>query len=382
MKDVECGARTVSLLTIHGIHNYGSVLQAYATRRAIESLGLQARIIDYIPEKSSRGISHIIKNVQASVLKAGNSFLKDCLPGRPHARYLSNYESAKRAWYKMVPGKYASNKQLRGQPPLSDIYMVGSDQVWHPRTSSVDSSFFLDFAPKGKKRVAFASSFGVGSLPRNLREHYKRGLSNLDEIYVREASGVKLVKELTGRTAGLVLDPTLLISGDDWRKEAVPPDIGGPYILCYGNNPAGSRYMENLAVHLSKITGWEVVRLNGKFHNAFDRKIKYVLSAGPREWLGWMAGASLVLAQSFHATAYAVNFGVPFVSILHGDKGRDSRQVDFLEMMGLSKLSMTSGDDPDKLDLKVVSHDFGSHVDALKKSRAESMLALERALNQ
>jgi Polysaccharide pyruvyl transferase len=334
---------SVGLLTIHDIYNYGSILQTYATRHAAAKLQKPVQIIDYkYPNELHKGSSLQPSSVARAALKAGNGFLKDLLPARPYSTYMRRYAEAREAWYGQTTCAYPTREAIRHNPPLCRTYMVGSDQVWHPRSAASDPTFFLDFASPGSRRVSYASSFGAVTIPAGLFAEYAKRIREFDALGVRERPGVQLVKELTGRNATLTLDPTLLLDGDFWRGEAVFPEDEEPYIVCYGSNQ-GSNYMERLALHLGRQTGWKVVRLNGKFHNAFDRRMRYVLDAGPREWLGYLAKARLVIGQSFHATAFAVNFGKPLISLLRGQLDHDSRQLDFLDLVGLSKAALMVG---------------------------------------
>lgn len=335
---------TTGLITIHDIYNYGSVLQTYATKRAAAELSKPLQIIDYkYPNETHRGQSRSLFSILRPVLRMGNSVLKDLLPGRPYSTYVKRYAEARQAWYGQTSCPYPGPKALRDNPPPFATYMAGSDQIWHPRSVAHDPTFFLDFAPAGSRRVSYASSFGMTSVPSALAADYAKRIGAFDMLGVRERSGVRLVKELTGRDAVLTLDPTLLFSGDFWRNEAVRPQEESPYIVCYGTNQ-GSSYMEQLALHLGRQTGWKIVRLNGKFHNAFDHRMRYVLDAGPREWLGYLANARLVIGQSFHATAFAVNFGTPLIPLLRGRPDHDERQKDFLDLVGLGRSSITVGD--------------------------------------
>ncbi|ALC17039.1 polysaccharide pyruvyl transferase [Desulfuromonas soudanensis] len=334
----------VGLLTIHDIYNYGSVLQAYATQRSLASLDLDTYIIDYkYPNALHKTNRSLISELKARSLSFANSALKDLILDRKYSTYCRNYAESKKAWYQLSEKGYPTRKALLENAPICDAYVVGSDQVWHPRSAANDPSFFLDFAPAGCRKISYASSFGATSIPRELFDNYRAGLLSLDFISVREKSGVKLVRELTGRNAELVLDPTLLLTREEWMAQAVFPPIDKPYILCYGAN-SRSTYMERLALHIQRHTGWKIVRINGTFFDAFDRKIDYVLDAGPREWLGYMSNAALIIGQSFHATAFAVNFGKPFVSLLRGLPDHDSRQRDFLDMVGCGENIIVCGE--------------------------------------
>ncbi len=335
----------VSLLTIHDIFNYGSVLQAYASLKVLNRNNFSPEIIDYrYPNELHRKMNESkVSQLKNSLLRNTNAFCKNLLPGRQYDSYTSNYQSAKSEWYRLSERKYNSRESLLNNPPSSPIYIVGSDQVWHPRTASLDPSFFLDFAPEGSKKISYASSFGATKIDSQLHSLYRKGLLKIDHISVREKSGVDIVKKLTGKSATVVLDPTLMLNKEQWLREAILPSNSEPYILLYGSNNQ-SNYMEKLGLYLAKAYGCKVIRINGKFYHAFNYKMNYVLDAGPREWLGYFASAKLIIAQSFHGTAFAVNMGKPCISLLRGDEDHDSRQINFLERFSPKTTRLVAGD--------------------------------------
>src|SRR5690606_1321117 len=153
--------KQIGLLTIHDINNYGSVLQAYATLRAIDLVKGGVELIDYKYPNALHNIQKgrwtSLKNV---VLSRGNSILKDLLPGMQYSTYVDRYEKAKQDWYQLGTQQYLSREAVVQSPPMYDSYVVGSDQVWHPRTAANDPTFFLDFAPKQCRKLSYGSSFG------------------------------------------------------------------------------------------------------------------------------------------------------------------------------------------------------------------------------
>lgn len=368
----------VGLITIHDIYNYGSILQAYATQRAIQEIRLSVEIIDYKYPNETHRNAGTLQTLRTALLRTGNRTLKNFLPGRPYSRYVERYREAKETWYGQMSDRFSSPDALLANPPSYDIYVSGSDQIWHPRSSAADGSFLLGFVPDGARRVSFASSFGVRELPQSLRESYSARLRKYDFIGVRESSGVDLVRKIVGRQASINLDPTLLFDSDFWSAEAVPPKNPEPYILCYGSN-SNSRYMEHLALSFAKQTGLRVVRLNGTFFDFFNRDMEYVLDAGPREWLGYIANAELVIGQSFHATAFAVTFGRPLISLLRGDENHDARQREFLSSVGAEKAILTIGEDFPRYS-DYVEQDHYAARGALADLRRQSFAFLRNAL--
>src|SRR5690606_15654269 len=117
-------------------------------------------------------------------------------------------------------------------PPEFDVYMVGSDQMWNCERS-FDSFMFLDFV-KAKRKISYAPSFGTSSISEEYSSELKKQLSGFQSISVREYDGVGIIKKATGLKATQVLDPTFLLSTDDWCQLAAQPQFKGDYILVYG----------------------------------------------------------------------------------------------------------------------------------------------------
>ncbi|MBS9854713.1 polysaccharide pyruvyl transferase family protein [Vibrio alginolyticus] len=373
--------KTVGIVTIHDIYNYGSILQATATQVVVEKLGFKAEIIDYkYPNKYHTQSVSLSEKYKKLILKSSNEFLKNRLPEGKTKVYKRRYADFKNKHYNLSKKTYLEQKSLKTSPPKYDIYMTGSDQVWRPDTMKCDSNFFLEFAGNAKK-VAFASSFGCISLDSEYTLKYQKYLASYDYIGVREASGVDLVEELTGTKPSLVLDPTLLLDSSEWSNYIRDyPNTSYDYILVYGDN-THDHYTERLAKHISEVTGLKIIRINGKFYDYFSKDMKFILDAGPAEWLSLFKNASLILGQSFHATAFAINFERPFYAILRGSKNHDARQLHLLETLGLGHRAITCGDEfplKDELNLDV---DYSEVSKVMNIKRMESIDFLKNALS-
>ena len=134
-------------------------------------------------------------------------------------------------------GPYSQNfkgyKNLVKGAERYDAVMVGSDQLWTP--AGIKSKFYnLIFVPEGIRKISFATSFGVSSVPKNQKNMTAFFLNRIDYLSVREVAGAKLIHELTGREAVVALDPTLLLTGEEWK--AMFPEkkiVEGDYIFAY-----------------------------------------------------------------------------------------------------------------------------------------------------
>ncbi len=371
-------ATKVGLITIHDIPNYGSVLQAFATQRVVSGLGYDVQIIDYKYPNAHHVKGTKPQRARAAALRFGNAVLKDMLPGRPYTTYKNRYRQFKDKYYQISPTSYPTVASLMSNPPTYDVYLAGSDQIWRPEDTKADPCFFLDFAKHGR-RVSYASSFGCINIPQQYRKIYSRYLNSFSHLGVREIPGQQIIKELTGREATVVLDPTLLMTLDQWQPYIEPFACDEPYIACYGLS-LGSTYMEDLALHISKLTGYRIVRINGKCYNYFSRRMRYVLDAGPSEWMGILSGASLILGQSFHAVAFSIILQRPFFAILQDTPDHQSRQVHILKLLGLEDRAIRRNDTFPPCDGLNLAVDFRTANQRLIEQREQSLSYLKQAL--
>ena len=331
--------KSVGIITKHRIFNYGSFMQAYATQRAIEKLGYAAKIIDYQYPNSFHATYPSLKD---KVRHWTNNALKDLLPGRLGTSLTRKYKDAFDTYYHLTQ-YYPTQKGIMDNPPDFDIYVAGSDQLWRPAFTNGDGVFFADFAPKGKKRISYASSFGCLKIEDTYNGEYARMLGAFDELSVREKSGITIIKELIGRDAHLVLDPSLLLQAEEWRYIKKSSGIKGRYVFCYGM--IGIDYVNRVAKELIGNEDIAIVRTNGNFFDYFKKDIHYILDCGPLEWLELIDNAEFVLAGSFHGTAFSIQFHKPFFSVLSGEENQDSRQINLLKMLNLQNNGLYVGDE-------------------------------------
>lgn len=182
-----------------------------------------------------------------------------------------------------------------------DYIVVGSDQVWNPHFSNLNHCF-LFFAPP-EKRIAYAASISCPEIPKDKLALYQKGLAEMAFISMREQQGADMVKDISGRDVPVVVDPTLLLSPDDWRKVSRQPAWyhGDDYILTYflGKRP-------DVVNKLERETGLKVV-------NLLDTEIYEHYVTGPDEFLWAIEHAKLMYTDSFHGTVFSILFRTPFV---------------------------------------------------------------------
>ena len=319
----------ICTITCHDVYNVGASLQAYALQAYLRSLGHDVKIIDYKPDYLSKHFRlDIVGNPKYDRPLLRQAYLLAKLPGR--LRMLPRRKAFDRftAKYLRLTRRYASNDELKADPPDADVYIAGSDQIWNPLfPNGRDPSFYLDFVQRGIC-ASYAASFAVDDYPHELRDAAARYLRRLDLISVRERSGLAVLESLGIHDAVCVLDPVFLLERTQWEAMAQTPEgVESGYLLVYDFD--NSYYIRRLAEQIAAGHGW-------KIYSVFD--LPYAARCfplcGPEEFLGLIRGASFVLSNSFHATAFSVIFEKEFAVAERAEK-INTRMRDLTALLGL-----------------------------------------------
>ena len=227
----------VAVITRHAIANYGSLLQAAATQNALETLGHNCRIIDYVRP------GEVCTQLHKSQLQQKPRWNRTPLRRRVYSTlcYTENvmagrlFESARRQMLHLT-APYSTAQELTANGPKADVYMTGSDRVWGPmEDGSYDPVYRLTFAPEGAKKVAYAASFGSTELSKPLRGQFCRDLRQYATITIQEDSAIALLHQL-GLEGKQVIDPVLLLDDAFWQSLLEPinaaPGIYFWFIKC------------------------------------------------------------------------------------------------------------------------------------------------------
>ena len=363
------------LITFHFAHHYGAQLQAYATMRAIQGLGHECEVIDYRLPHTTR-TNQLFK--KGGGVRGMASDAHTALHYGAFQRRFQRFEAFVAEQMKLSPERYTAFDQPRAAPPAYDVYVAGSDQIWNPyifQDKQFDPSFLLGFVKEGRC-IAYAPSLGVPELPADKAAQLRDFLAPFSALSVREKRGQVLLKEAAGREARVVLDPTLLLNGEDWGALAAPPRHQGPYILCYFvSDPAEAA---PYALALSRRTGWPIVQLAGA-RRKIEGASEIVFDAGPREFLGLFRYASAVVTNSFHGAAFSLQFRKNFFTSM---SPRERSEPTFSRIYSLlSRLGCTD---------RIIGLDTTAPVEAamdydkvyqrLDEARADSLAYLKAAI--
>lgn len=370
--------KSIGIITIHKINNYGSVLQAYALQKVCEDLGYKVEIIDYaFPNKFHQNNKYsTASDTQPNEPKWIKALFAKALV-RQHKGirlFIDKYQN-------LSSNKYHKVEDFTANPPAYDVYITGSDQLWSPRHCNGDPAFMLYFAPDNALKISYAASIGSNAIPEELKNAYIGLLSRYKHISVRENTGADVIRSLINKKATVVLDPTLLLNKDEWNKIATPKRlVKKKYILCYFLNYTFNAfpYVDELARDMQKQTGYEIVRVARPPHKLSFINTTYQIGASPEEFLALVRDAEIVLTTSFHGTAFAVNYGKPVFTVVQDRNASDSRQVSLMHNLGLDKQVLSIKDKfPTASD---ANYNVDNEQTVLNRLRLDSKLYLEKAL--
>ncbi|MGN0632887.1 MAG: polysaccharide pyruvyl transferase family protein [Oscillospiraceae bacterium] len=306
--------KKIAFITRHSVSNYGSLLQTYATCRILKELGYDPVCINYWREEE------LPQNITQTLLldsRMNRNFITRTIyrliqkPAFDAA--LFRFQAYRRKFITMTEREYHTEKELRQQLPEADVYMTGSDQTWNTITrDKIDPAYFLSFVPDNRKKISYAASFGKGSVRPCDRPTVEQLLRRYDHISVREDSGVEIVGSM-GLTAEQVLDPTLLLSQQQWRELLPDRKSKEKYVLIYQLVP--NKAFEKYALKFAKRHGLKLLRLSPNIHHAL-RSGRLIYCPPAEDFLWYIKNAEYLLTDSFHATAFALLLNTQFIDIL------------------------------------------------------------------
>lgn len=384
--------KKIGLAVCYDTKNFGSQLQVLATIKKIEELGYDTEIIRYkktltptfivqtIPrlfnvdfisnklramkkKKSIEKYSDIAKNILVRN-KRFDDFVK---------RYFTKISHPYKGWERLVK-ESAENY---------DGFLCGSDQLWLPM--NLGSHFYtLEFAPENKPKIAYATSFGVSSIPKNQKKATTKYLNRFSALSNREISGSKIVEELTGMPSQVVCDPTLLLSGAEWF-EVIPNRkvIEEPYIFCYflGTNEEHRK----MAKEVHGKTGLKIVTcpfLDNFVETDMNFGDIQLFDMDAEDFVNLIRHAEYICTDSFHGSVFSILNHKKFVTFSRfSDESKGSRnsRIDSLfELTGLKDRHCKG----DVVNNVMKDIDYNAVDEKLCILRKESIEFLDNALKQ
>jgi polysaccharide pyruvyl transferase WcaK-like protein len=316
----------MGILTYHRSHNFGALLQAYALKTYIASLGYEVEFIDYWPQYHE----------DKYALWSWNKFLHLSIKSKVKmfiSFLLTLYRKFKRRKLFLdfidtyiIPKRFDPTEYY-------DLVIYGSDQIWryqqHPSYKGYNQVYFGDDTIHAKHRISFSASIGNILSDEATQSFFREHLKNFDALSVRESAVKDFIQPLTSLEVYHTLDPVFLLSKEQWDTLAAPRQLTDDYILLY--NLLADKNAGVIAKRLSKINKVPVILIKGNVSPIKRQNERCVI--GPMEFLSLVKYATVIVTSSFHGVVFSLVFQKNFyVSMNRNTK----RVLSLLETTGLS----------------------------------------------
>ena len=373
--------KSVGIVTLGNSTNYGGVLQATALYKTLKKLNYEPLMItcQKMPSPWSSPIEYVKIRVRLygsdgiySKLRICGGVVKTLLSNAHYVKRKKKIDTFKTFIKRNLKStKYysASEDIIKSCPPM-DIYVVGSDQVWNFEFTfgEFDERFLLKFTPENSKKYAYAASTGG----KKSEEYIKKLLSEIRDfsaVSVREESLEEQMKS-QGGDAKTLLDPTFLMSSDEWIKLEKKPKAKLPkdYILVYYLERSSKN--DSIIERVYNNLGLPVVDIGSDYGKAKYKRI-IVDTIGPAEFLYLAHHATYVITNSFHMTVFSILFEKKFLTVSRVNQ--ESRMEDLLHKLNMSEWLLKN-----EKDWSIILKEYVSPISMLDQQKKESINFLKK----
>jgi polysaccharide pyruvyl transferase WcaK-like protein len=319
----------LGILTQPLLNNYGGLLQAFALQQKLKSLGHDTWIINRVYPKPG---------VKAKLIKVTKNIFYRYISSKKNIPLSMNEFENRHIYGKIshfkskfifpVTDKIYDTSGMNNLKELGfDAFVVGSDQVWRQVYSPCITNYFLDFAVdfKNIKRISYAASFGTSEfeIDKDKRSLISKLAGNFDSVSVRESSGIKLCQEYLGVNAVQVLDPTMLLDINIYKKLIIDENESASdgTLMSYflDTSEIKKKYIEQISKELS-LTPFSTMPKT-KFTKESIGNFDDAVFPSVTKWLKGFDDAEFVITDSFHGCVFSILFNKPFIAIGNERRG-------------------------------------------------------------
>lgn len=331
------------------IYNYGSILQSYALQQYIRNEGYDLEVINYHDVANTKQKIDIFLKLKWKNLLDFNKItfkLATKMEMRHDNMYFAVIRRRNNACDEFVVKHFPLSKKCNSIEDVQllcekyDLIVLSSDQLWGPEDLIRDYHTLRQF-PKTIKRVAYATSFGISNIPSFLKDTVRDFIPQIECVSVREKTGKCIIKEICGRDVPVVVDPTMLLTKEQWRSVISEKKIiAEDYLFCYflGENKEYYRtvkaFCEQKKLKIVSILHPEQYnRKKYRFANLYPEGV------GPTEFLNLIYNAEYVACDSFHASVFSVIFNKKFMVFdRYSSKTQNSRNTRIENLLDMLQL--------------------------------------------
>lgn len=315
-------------------NNYGQILQLFALQTTLNKLGHDSFLIKYRRIPSGRNRKLLVKLNSIYLLRIFIGSIRRFIRKEANTNdEKRKFDAFKKEHIVFGEYEYLNFNGLKNNPPVADVYVVGSDQVWNNNFSVSAEAFLLGFGGKKVKRVAYAASFGEKTISDDTKVLFEKHIHNFDAVSVREQSGLDICSNLNVSNTQWVLDPTLLFTKEDWSKmlglqDGVKNDKS-IFIYTLGNSEIIDR--DKFIGYVNSLKQYRVI------HASANNDISGNILPTIPEWVDNIKNAEMVITTSFHGMVFCLLNNTNFIILPNTGHaaGMNERILSLLTLLGL-----------------------------------------------
>lgn len=365
----------IGIITFHDNYNFGAALQCASLNEVVRELGYEPEVIDYSVFNVQRGVLRGWGLRQYGVLKALKKRLRDLKYGPSTVRNFSRFRNR---YYVLSPRCGTPNEVANLAQKYSHV-ICGSDQVWR---FDRPGPYFLDLGPKYEGvKVSYAPCCTSLEQPEFQKEKVRSWIEDIDHLSVRNQFSHEHVRNLCGREAEVVADPTILAQLDEDTDGLKDVKLPPQYILAY---VLGSQPKNGMAAVIRRARAVHgnipvlAIRITLDGYHEVDWADITLDGMGPYEWVQLISKAKFFITDSFHGVIFSIKSRTPFFAF-YAEEWRSPRLIDLRERYLLGN---RISNDPEEFTEELFSRGPDTAtLDAIESHRLQSLAFLKKALN-
>lgn len=370
----------IAILTWLHNGNFGTVLQAYALQKYLRNEGYDVQNIDLLPSVIQKTWNLIKQGNPPELFLekwAGYRAKKACPDKASLAKRTERIDSFLEQNLNLTR-RYSKFSELKEVADSYDTYICGSDQIWSPTYFS--PSYFFDFVEDGKKRIGYACSFGVSEMTKDKSARTRKLLNRFYAISVREKTGASIVQELLGKDVTVNIDPTMLLSAEEWEPIVREKMISENYMFCYFLS-YNKEYWDK-AIKIAKEKNLKVVFVPTT-KDSYAIEGTCVADAGPSEWVSLIKHSTLVATDSFHGCVFSIIHRKDFMVFKRfndtSSTSRNTRVYNLLDTYNIMQCLVENIESYQPFEFTEAEYD--DIIDKVNQNSSKSKFWLESAIN-
>lgn len=370
----------IGLITYHAAYNYGSILQAYATQCAVERLGYSIEIINY-RMKEQQEVYSLYRT------KFGlKTFIKDLLQLPIH----SQRKKRQMAFESFLVNHMRLSKVCSVPQEVYkvweqyDVIISGSDQIWNKHSLELEHNawdYMKPYLLEGYRGIKISYASSIANMTDSELDYIIKNIMQFSNVSLREKSSVKRLEMLYDLKTENVVDPTFLLSKEDWIKNLQLHYCAKEKYILYYSLDSLRAFKKNVTIirQVAKERDCKLVVVAPfAYTNVEDEILHLAPDLGPVEFLNMLYNAESVITNSYHGTILSINFEKDVYSLCE-PQGAEFRKTDFLNEIGVSDRIVWEVNE--LLSKRYVPINYEQVKDKINKLRQNSYIYLEKALD-